>query len=324
MAKVKYYYDEETLSYREIKIKKGRRVAFIATATLGCFLGGFILLMVFLNLPQIETPKEKKLARELENMQLQFAMLDKKMNRAEGVLQNVEERDDNIYRIYFEAQPISEAERMSGFGGVNRYENLEGYDNSDLIIKANKQMDKLQKRIVVESKSLDEIAELAKNKEALLAAMPAIQPIENKDLRRISSGYGYRYHPILKIGRMHNGIDFASNVGANVYATGAGTIKKAARVSGYGNLIEIDHGFGFVTRYAHLSKIEVRAGQKVKRGQIIGEVGNTGISTGPHVHYEIHKNGKIVNPINYFHGDLTPEEYSILLERSELKNQSMD
>lgn len=324
MAKVKYYYDEETLSYRRIEDKKGRRIGFIAMATLGCFLGGFVLLLVFLNLPQIETPKEKKLTRELENMELQFTMLDKKMNRAEDVLRNVEERDENIYRIYFEAKPIPEAERQSGFGGVNRYEGFEGYDNSDLIVDINRRMDKLQKRIVVESKSLDEIAELAKNKEKLLAAMPAIQPIENKDLRRISSGYGSRYHPILKIRRMHHGIDFASNVGAKIYATADGTVKKAARVGGFGRMIEIDHGFGFETRYAHLSQMDVRPGQKVKRGQVIGTVGNSGISTGPHVHYEIRKNGQTVDPINYFHGDLSPEEYAVLLERSQLENQSMD
>lgn len=324
MAKVKYYYDEETLSYRQIKESKKQKARFIVMAILGCFLGGFILLLIFLNLPQIDTPKEKILARELENMELQYSILDKKMSQAEEVLKGVEDRDDNIYRIYFEANPISKAERGSGFGGVNRYEDLEGYDSSKLIVGVNKRMDKLQKRIVVESKSLDEIAKLAKGKEKLLAAMPAIQPIENKDLRFISSGYGYRYHPILKIRRMHSGIDFASNFGANVYATADGVVKRVTRVGGYGNMIEVEHGFGYTTRYAHLSKMNVQQGQKVKRGQVIGEVGSTGISTGPHVHYEVHKNGQTVNPINYFHGDLTSEEYAILLKKSELENQSMD
>ncbi len=324
MSKVKYYYDEKTLSYQKIKEGKRRKMTFIVMAVLGCFLGGFILLLIFLNLPQISTPKEKMLARELENMELQYSILNKKMDRAEEVLKDVENRDDNIYRIYFEANPISTAERESGFGGVNRYEDLEGYDNSDLIIDVNKRMDKLQKRIVVESKSLDEIAKLAENKKELLAAMPAIQPIENKDLRFISSGYGYRYHPILKIRRMHSGIDFASNKGAHVYATADGVVKRVTRVGGYGNMIEIDHGFGYKTRYAHLSKMNVRRGEKVKRGQVIGAVGSTGISTGPHVHYEVWKNGSTVNPINYFHGDLTSEEYAILLKKSELENQSMD
>lgn len=324
MAKVKYYYDSETLSYRKIEPKKGKRLAFILMAVLACFLAGFLLLLIFLNLPQFRTPREKSLSRELANMKLQYKVLDKKMKQAEEVLANIEERDNSIYRVYFESTPVSDAQRQAGFGGVNRYKDLEGYDNSDLIVEANKRIDKLQKRLVVGSKSLDEITKLASNKEELLAAMPAIQPIENKDLRRISSGYGVRYHPILKMGRMHNGIDFASNIGAKIYATADGVISSATAQRGYGKIVTIDHGFGYETRYAHMSKILVRKGQQVKRGHVIGEVGNTGLSTGPHVHYEIRKNGQTVNPINYFHGDLTPEEYNILLERSNLENQSMD
>lgn len=324
MSKVKYYYDSETLSYRKIDRKKGRRFTYTVMAVLGSFLAGFIMLLVFLNLPQVETPKEKSLKRELENMKLQYTVLNKKAKQAMEVLEDVEERDNTIYRIYFEANPISDVQRQAGFGGVNRYRDLEGYENSDLIIEANRQIDKLQKRIVVQSKSLDEIAKLAENKEKLLAAMPAIQPIENKDLRRISSGYGKRYHPILKISRMHNGIDFASNMGANIYATADGVVKTTSVGQGYGRLVTIDHGFGFETLYAHMNKIDVKSGQAVKRGQIIGSVGNSGLSTGPHVHYEIRKNGETVNPINYFHGDLSPEEYNILLERSSLENQSMD
>lgn len=324
MSKVKYYYDSETLSYRKIERKKGRRFGYVVMAVAGTFLSGFILLVVFLNLPQVETPKEKSLHRELQNMKLQYSVLDKKMNQAQIVLGNVENRDDNIYRVYFEANPISEEQRLAGFGGINRYKNLEGYDNSELIVQANKQMDKLEKRIVVESKSLDEITKLAKKKEKLLAAMPAIQPIENKNLKHIASGYGRRWHPILKIMRMHDGIDFAAKVGTKVYATADGVIKSAAHGHGYGNLIKIDHGFGYQTRYAHLSKFLVKRGEHVKRGQVIGLVGNTGLSTGPHLHYEVRKNGKTINPINYFHGDLTAKEYNILLKKSTLKNQSLD
>lgn len=324
MAKVKYYYDSETLSYRKIVPKKGRRLAFILMGILATFLAGFILLLFFLNLPQIQTPKEKSLARELNNLKLQYRVLNKKMKQSQEVLAGIEERDNNIYRVYFESNPIPDAQRQAGFGGVNRYKDLEGYENSDLIIETNQRMDVLQKRLVVESKSLDEIAELAANKEKLLAAMPAIQPVENKDLRRISSGYGYRYHPILKMSRMHNGIDFSASNGANIYATADGVVSKASSQRGYGKIVTIDHGFGFETRYAHMRKMNVRRGQKVNRGQVIGEVGNTGLSTAPHVHYEIRKNGRTVNPINYFHGDLSAEEYNILLERSSLENQSMD
>lgn len=324
MSKVKYYYDSETLSYKKIERKRGRRLTYFFMAVVGCFLAGFILLLVFLNLPQIETPKEKRMQRELAYVQLQYDLLTKKMTQAKKVLRDIEERDNKIYRVYFEAEPISEEQRQAGFGGINRYEDLQGYSNSELIIQANKQMDKLQKRLVVESKSLDEIAKLAKNKEKLLAALPAIQPIENKDLRRISSGFGRRWHPILKIMRMHAGIDFASNIGADIYATADGVVSRTSSGHGYGNLVVIDHGFGYQTRYGHMEKILVKEGEHVKRGEVIGLVGNTGLSTGPHVHYEIRKDGVPVNPINYFHGDLTPEEYEILFQKSSLQNQSLD
>lgn len=324
MSKVKYYYDSETLSYRKIEYKKGRRTAYIIMAILAAFLAGFLLLIVFLNLPQIETPKEKRLGRELDNMKLHYQTLNKKVEQSENVLEDLETRDNDIYRVYFEANPIPEDKRKAGFGGINRYKDLEGYGNSDLIIRTNKQIDQLEKRIVVASKSLDEITDLANDKEKLLSSIPAIQPIENKDLRRISSGYGKRWHPILKTMRMHKGIDFASNVGAEIYATGDGTVKKVAEGQGYGKLVIIDHGFGYETRYGHMSEFKVSEGDKVKRGQVIGLIGNTGLSTGPHVHYEIRKDGETVDPINYFYGDLSSEEYEDLLKKSSLKNQSMD
>ncbi|TQD39725.1 M23 family metallopeptidase [Haloflavibacter putidus] len=324
MSKVKYYYDSETLSYRKIERKKGRRFGYVALAVVGTFLAGFILLVVYLNLPQIQTPKEKALKRELQHMQLQYEVLNKKMNQAQKVLANVQNRDDNLYRIYFEANPIPEEQRKAGFGGVNRYKDLEGYDNSKLIIETSKNMDVLQKQIVVQSKSLDEIANLAKEKEKLLAAIPAIQPVQNENLTRMASGYGIRMHPILKYRKMHNGMDFTAKTGTSVFATGDAVVKKAKRSRGFGNLIVLDHGFGYETYYAHLSEFEVRKGDKVKRGEIIAKVGNTGLSTGSHLHYEVHKNGKVVNPINFYHGDLTAEEYDIMLNQSALENQSLD
>ncbi len=324
MSKVKYYYDSETLSYRKIERKKGRRFGYVALAVVGTFLAGFILLVVYLNLPQIQTPKEKALKRELQHMQLQYEVLNKKMNQAQKVLANVQNRDDNLYRVYFEANPIPEEQRKAGFGGVNRYKDLEGYDNSKLIIETNKNMDVLQKQIVVQSKSLDEIAKLAKEKEKLLAAIPAIQPVQNENLTRMASGYGIRMHPILKYRKMHNGMDFTAKTGTPVFATGDAVVKKAKRSRGFGNLIVLDHGFGYETYYAHLSEFEVRKGDKVKRGEIIAKVGNTGLSTGSHLHYEVHKNGKVVNPINFYHGDLTAEEYDIMLNQSALENQSLD
>ena len=324
MSKVKYYYDSETLSYRKIERKKGRKLGYALLGITASFLAGFLLLLVYLNLPQIETPKEKAMKRELQNMKLQYEVLNKKMTQAQKVLAEVENRDNNIYRVYFEANPIPEEQRKAGFGGINRYKDLEGYDNSELIMETAKRLDILQKQIVVQSKSLDEIANLAEEKEKLLTAIPAIQPVKNENLNRMASGYGMRMHPILKYRKMHNGMDFSAPTGSEVYATGDAVVKKAQRTTGFGNLIVLDHGFGYETYYAHLSDFKVRKGEKVKRGEVIGEVGSTGLSTAPHLHYEVHKNGKVVNPINFYHGDLTAEEYDIMLNQSALENQSLD
>ena len=324
MSKVKYYYDSETLSYRKIEHKKGKKLGYALLGITASLLAGFLLLVVYLNLPQIETPKEKAMRRELQNMELQYEVLNKKMTQAQKVLAEVQNRDNNIYRVYFEANPIPEEQRKAGFGGINRYKNLEGYDNSELIMETAKRLDILQKQIVVQSKSLDEIANLAEEKEKLLTAIPAIQPVKNENLKRMASGYGMRMHPILKYRKMHNGMDFSAPTGSLVYATGDAVVKKAQRTTGFGNLVVLDHGFGYETYYAHLSEFKVRRGQKVKRGEIIAEVGSTGLSTAPHLHYEVHKNGKVVNPINFYHGDLTAEEYDIMLNQSALENQSLD
>lgn len=324
MSKVKYYYDSETLSYRKIEHKKGKKLGYALLGVTASLLAGFLLLVVYLNLPQIETPKEKAMRRELQNMELQYEVLNKKMTQAQKVLAEVQNRDNNIYRVYFEANPIPEEQRKAGFGGINRYKDLEGYDNSELIMETTKRLDILQKQIVVQSKSLDEIANLAEEKEKLLTAIPAIQPVKNENLKRMASGYGMRMHPILKYRKMHNGMDFSAPTGSLVYATGDAVVKKAQRTTGFGNLVVLDHGFGYETYYAHLSEFKVRRGQKVKRGEIIAEVGSTGLSTAPHLHYEVHKNGKVVNPINFYHGDLTAEEYDIMLNQSALENQSLD
>ncbi|PKG43508.1 M23 family metallopeptidase [Psychroflexus sp. MES1-P1E] len=324
MSQVKYYYDSDTLSYRKIEPKKGKKFALAVLFLLGIIATSFILALVYINIPSLETPKEKAYKREVENMKFQYELLNKRMDDVVSVLKNVEERDNNIYRVYFEANPISVEQRKSGFGGINRYKDLEGYENSEIIVEATEGLDKLSKRLIIQSKSLDEIAALAKNKEALLASIPAIQPVKNDDLKRMASGYGMRMHPILKYRKMHNGMDFSAPSKTEIFATGNATVKKAKRTSGFGNLIVLDHGFGYETYYAHLSKFNVKHGQKVKRGEIIGYVGNSGLSTAPHLHYEVHKNGKVVNPINFYHGDLTAEEYDIMLNQSTLENQSLD
>ena len=323
MSKVKYYYDSESLSYKKIERKKRNTFKYASVFLLASALFGF--LFVSIAGQYVESPKEKALNRELQNMKFQFEILNKKMAEAESVLENVANRDNNIYRVYFEANPIPNEQRTAGFGGVNRYKNLEGFDNSKLIIESNKRLDILQKQIVVQSKSLDEIAVLAEEKEKLLTAIPAIQPVSNEDLTRMASGYGMRSDPFTKARKMHWGMDFTAPRGTPIYASGDGVVVRAdSRSSGYGKHIRIDHGFGYISLYAHLYKYNVRRNQKVKRGDLIGFVGSTGRSEGPHLHYEIFKDGNRINPINFYYGSLTAEEFNTLLEHASLENQSLD
>ncbi|MCH1433822.1 MAG: M23 family metallopeptidase [Flavobacteriaceae bacterium] len=325
MSKVKYYYDPETLSYKPIEITNKKRISNVVLFILASFVFGLSSLLILLNSDWINTPAEISQKRALENYELQFEILSKKLNQIEAVVENIEERDNNIYRIYFEASPIPEEQRRAGFGGVNRYKNLEGYDNSDLIINTAKRLDVLSKQTVVQSRSLDEIERLAENKAELIEAIPSIKPIKNQDLTRMASGYGYRTDPFTKKRRFHYGMDFSARKGTPIYATGNGIVKRADnRSSGYGKHIRIDHGFGYISLYAHLSKYNVRRGQRVKRGDIIGYVGNTGRSVGPHLHYEIFKDKKKINPLNFYYGNLSQKEFDALLTQSRLENQSMD
>ena len=325
MSKVKYYFDAETLSYRPIKATNINRVINFLLFVLSSFSFGLICLLILLNSDILNTPSEIAQKRTIQNYELQFDILNKKLSQLESVVANVEERDNNLYRVYFEASPIPEEQRYAGFGGVNRYRDLEGYDNSELIINTTKRLDILTKQTVVQSRSLDEIERLAANKSELIAAIPTIQPIKNKDLTRVASGFGYRIDPFTKKRRFHYGMDFTAKRGTPVYATGNGIVKRADnRSSGYGRHIRIDHGFGYVSLYAHLTKYNVRRGQKVKRGDIIGYVGNTGRSAGPHLHYEILKDKKKINPLNFYYGNLSPKEFEAILSQSKQENQSLD
>jgi murein DD-endopeptidase MepM/ murein hydrolase activator NlpD len=271
------------------------------------------------------SPNERAQKRELDNLKLHFELLNKRIDESSSILTELQERDNSIYRVYFEANPIPDEQRKAGFGGVNRYKYLEGFDNSSMIEKATKDLDVLSKQLVVQSKSLDEIVALAKNKEELLASIPAIQPVANKDLKRMASGYGYRIHPIYKTRKFHWGMDFSAPKGTPVYATGNGTIEKVKRSRrGYGNQVKINHGFGYVTFYAHLQKYTVRKNQKVKRGDLIGYVGTSGTSTAPHLHYEVIKGKRKLNPVYFYFSDLTPEEYDRMLEMASQENQSLD
>ena len=325
MAKVKYYYDQESLSYRQIEVKSRRKVRNFLAFILAAALFGVLGLLVLLSSPALSTPTEIAQARELENYKLHFEQLQRKMDQVEEVMGHLQERDNQIYRVVFETNPISEDVRKAGFGGANRYNNLEGFANSDIIISTTKRLDILSKQMVIQSKSFDEVQRLALDKEKLLAAIPSIQPIANDDLTRMASGFGWRTDPFTKARRRHKGMDFTATRGTPIYATSDGVIKRAdARALGYGKHIRIDHGFGYVTLYAHLSGYNVKRGQRVKRGDIIGYVGNTGRSQAPHLHYEIHKDGKAVNPINFYSGDLNPDEFEAMLEAANRENQSLD
>ena len=323
MSKIKYYYDTKTLSYKPIEstgIEKFKK--FIVYLSSSAILAFFTLLIFF---QYFDSPKEKRLKGEINHLLSQYEIINNDLEKIELVLDDIQKRDDNIYRTIFEADPIPTSIRKQGFGGVNRYKKLSGYSNSDLIINTTKKIDQLTKQLYLQSKSFDEIIELAKNKSKMLASIPAIQPVANKDLKRMTSGYGYRIHPIYKTRKMHYGMDYSAKVGTDIYATGDGIVSKVKRSKrGYGNYVKINHGFGYETLYAHMSKYIVKKGQKVKRGEVIGYVGNTGISTAPHLHYEVRKDNKKINPVNFYFNDLTPEEYEKMLELASQPNQSFD
>lgn len=322
MAKVKYYYDADTLSYRKIAVNKGdyyKKSVFVVLALVLTAFFGFIILSQF-----IMSPRERSQKRELENLKLHYELLSKRMEESSSILAQLQERDNNIYRTYFEANPIPEEQRKAGFGGVNRYKYLDGFDNSTMITKVTKDLDVLSKQLVVQSKSLDEIVSLAKEKENMLASIPAVLPVKLQDLTRMASGYKWRMHPILKIRKFHKGMDFTAPVGTPIFASGNGEVIRAERSATFGNVVYIDHGYGYKTIYAHMSKIKAKRGKKVKRGDLIGYVGNTGRSVSAHLHYEVHKNDRAVNPINFYYGDLTPEEFAAMQKAAEEEGQSYD
>ncbi|PKA97442.1 peptidase M23-like protein [Flavobacteriaceae bacterium MAR_2009_75] len=325
MSKVKYYYDPDTLSYRKIEPQKSRRYRNIAFFILGSFLFGLMALVLLMNTNLINTPRELSLQREVKNYELQFDLLNRKMGQIEEVLANIEDRDNNIYRLYFEANPIPEEQRRAGFGGVNRYKSLEGFNNSEMIKATTKRLDIIKKQMAIQSKSLDEVTKLAEEKEKLLMAIPAIQPVNNEDLKRMASGFGWRSDPFTKARKMHRGMDFSAPKGTPIYAPGDGKVIRADNgSSGYGKHIRIDHGYGYKTLYGHLSKYNVKKGQRVKRGDLIGFVGNTGRSEAPHLHYEVWKDEERINPINFYYGSLTAKEFENMLKYAAQENQSLD
>ncbi len=323
MVRHKYKFNPESLSFEKI------RLGFRAVLLRGFayFVGSLLIAGAYGLLFAIffDSPKEKALRSEIQQLSVQYEMINKDMDNIEKVISHLEQTDDNLYRTIFEAEPISSSLREGGIGGVNRYKELEDFDNDHIVVETAKRLDKIRKKVYVQSKSFDDLIVLAKRKEEMLTSFPAIMPISNKDLTRTASGFGLRIHPYYKISKFHYGMDFTAPMGTDVYATADGVIESVTiEKRGYGNHIVIDHGFGYKTLYAHLDRSNVRRGQKVKRGDIIGFVGNTGLSLAPHLHYEVHLNDNPVDPSNYYFNDLTAEEYERMIEIASRSGQSFD
>jgi len=323
MAKKHYRFNPESISFDQVEHNLMSRFKKIFGYLLSSFIIATLLLFVLSKF--INIPHTRQVERENKRLLAQYNLMNKELDQMQKVLEDIQQRDDKIYRIILEAEPIPNSIRKAGFGGVNRYSELENMKNSELVIETSRKLDILSKKLYVQSKSFDEVKELALNKEMMLAHLPAIQPVSNKDLKRTASGWGWRIDPIYKVRRFHYGMDFSAPKGTEIYATADGKVKEVKTFrSGYGKHIIIDHGFGYKTLYAHLKGFKAKKGQKVKRGEVIGYVGNTGKSTGPHLHYEVHKNGKKVNPQYYYFKDLTPLEYEKMIQLSSNTGQTFD
>lgn len=323
MGKIKYKFNPESLSYYKIESsfrqKALKVLAYFFIFAVNATIGYFIYSATF------DSPKEKGLKRQISEMNLNIELFNKELDKIEAVMGDIQQRDDNIYRTIFEAEPLNYTVREAGFGGSFRYKDLENLDNAKMVINTAKRLDIIKSKLVIQSKSYDELMKMAISKEKMNACTPSIQPISNKNLARTASGWGYRIHPIYKIKKFHYGIDFTAPTNTEIYATGDGTIEKVeSSHRGYGNSIVINHGYGLKTLYAHMDHFNVKQGQKVKRGQVIGYVGNTGLSTAPHLHYEVIHKGEKVNPINYFFNDLTANEFDRMIELSMMPGQSFD
>jgi murein DD-endopeptidase MepM/ murein hydrolase activator NlpD len=323
MARQKFKFNPNTLNFEQITlglkdyVYTGLRYLFAGTVIGGI---GVVIYASF-----FKDPQTARLDREIDFLESQLEALNSQIDTLSLFAEELEERDDAIYRSIFGASPFPDHIRNGGVGGADRYKSMKGFESSEKLIETKKKINRLEREMVAQSKSYDEVITLAKRQSEMLSSIPAIQPVSNKDLKRLASGFGMRVHPIYRIARMHTGTDFAADIGTEIYATGDGIIESVdSRLSGYGHHVIINHGFGFQTLYAHMSRVIVSAGQKVMRGQIIGYVGNTGISTGPHLHYEVIKNGEKVDPAFYFYNDISPEQYEALLARAASGTQSFD
>lgn len=323
MKKIKYYYNTNTLRYEKLetplRVKLLRVFGFIAAALVTAALISYVAFQF------IGSPKEKVLEQQNKALRDNYNELEDELRSVQQQMKELEKRDNDVYRAIFEANPIPDSARAKELENKLEIAKVERIKDYQLVSSITGTLNNLNSRIAAQKKSYEEVEELVKNKEQLLSHTPAIQPVSNKDLNRVASGYGYRIDPVYKTTKFHAGLDFSAPQGTPIYATADGTVTTAGSTgNGYGNHVIINHGYGYETLYGHMVRVKSRNGQVVKRGEVIGWVGSTGKSTGPHCHYEVHKNGEKINPIYFFFNDLSPEQFDLLLKKAAASNQSFD
>lgn len=323
MKKIKYYYNTHTLRYEKLvtpfRVKLLRVFAFLATAFVTAALISYFAFQF------VGSPNEKFLRIQNQALLEDLDDLKDSVFQIQMKVGELEKRDNSIYRSIFEATPLPDSARANFLEKQKEIASVESMKNDELVRSIFEALNNLKNRIAAQNSSYRQIRNLIANKEKLLAATPAIQPVSNKDLNRVASGFGYRIDPIYKTVKFHAGLDFTAPQGTPIYATADGVVKTAGfSDGGYGNHVVINHGYGYETLYGHMYRVKARVGQRVKRGDLIGYVGSTGKSTGPHCHYEVHKNGQKLDPVYFFYNDLTPQQFDQLLKRSSASNQSFD
>jgi murein DD-endopeptidase MepM/ murein hydrolase activator NlpD len=323
MKKIKYFYNTHTLRYEKLitplRVKLLRVFGFIAAATVSA------AIIVAIAFQYIDSPKEKILLQQNDDLKASYQVFQEQIRHLQQEMAELEKRDNDVYRAIFEATPIPDSARVKEMEKDKEVAMVQGMGESQLVVDMTAQLTNLVRRTAYQEKSYKEIDGMLKNKEKLLASIPAIQPVSNKDLNRIASGFGYRIDPVYKVAKFHAGLDFAAPQGTPIYATADGVVKESNyNAGGYGNHVVINHGYGYETLYGHMYKIKARPGDRVKRGEVIGYVGSTGKSTGPHCHYEVHKSGERIDPVYYFSNDLSPEQFDRLLKLAAASNQSFD
>lgn len=320
--KVFYRYNSATEQYERVFPSRGERVrVFLRQFAVGA-LGALAVVAIAYSF--MDFPREKQLRRANDRLRTEVGVLNRRADQALKVMEDLAVRDNNFYRVMLQADPISAARRYGGLERQRNFERLDSLSDGQLLVQVTNKLDQLDRMVYTQIKSFDHLKELSAASKSRMAHIPAIPPISEKYLRAMASGYGYRSDPIYGTTRFHEGMDFSSPVGTPVYATGDGKVTEASWKSAYGNLVEIDHGFNYTTRYAHLSEIKVRPGQTIRRGDLIGKVGNTGKSTGPHLHYEVRFRGAPQNPVNYYFYDISPEQYDEMILQAENAGHMMD